>query len=812
MQMNYRLLLKGFLLLLLFVTPVFSQESETLVVCGMPGFSEITSGQCSRYNYTAQEESLVTGHFKIHFTLSGNDAATLAYATEIAVYAESSYVVQCLQMGYTPPPFDGTCGGDSLWDVYLRAITVAGFTERDDSVTGENRWVSHMSIRNNLTDANARREVVAHEFHHMVQFGYSKNDFLGSGNWFAENTAQWVVQYVFPPAKQRVLNRMNSGPGPLWTPWWSIASNNTGDFVSYEYGGALWPVFLDEWLSDSGVIRRLYDRFRETPARATYADMHHVVSSYYGKSLTRAFEQYAIWRNFTGSCFDSTTYNCVGSRNDDYHFSDAQKLGYLGTRSVETYPFVFDSTIGGPGGCSMTSLKGGSKNLRIDFQGDSAGTWSVFVLGIRTPQRSDEYRIPLDENDSGWICIPWSFADSFVVVPVRVDTLATILSYRLTADIDSTGPGNMLFPISVSSGPHGAIVPNGTVNVNYGSNALFTFLPDSGYHVDSLIVDGKHSGVSSSYTFSYVVAEHTLRVTFSNQYVITSTVIGPGAISPAGEISVTSGDSLRFTFAADSGTSLDSVLVSGSRVDSVEGYTFHSVLSNQSIVAYFSPDSFTITATSGSFGSILPYGTIRVSKGSGQVFSMNPDTGYVVGTLAVDGIPLPPAPNHEFTNIGSDHVIHAVFTPPSIEANVVEGWNLLSVPVTVNDARKILLFPSSVSNAYTFATTGGYIRQDTLRNGAGYWLKFSAAQGIPITGFLRTTDTVSVANGWNLIGAVSIPVAVSDIQQIPADILQSPFYEHNGTYMVAESLMPSKGYWVKSGAMGKLVLTGSAQK
>lgn len=800
------------LLLLLLSSHAYSQMPESPIVCGTPALDETPVVPCSRYTYATQEESLSTGHFKIHYTLLGSDATTLAYATEIAVYAESSYVVECLQMGFTPPPTDGVCGGDSLWDIYIRAITAAGFTERDDSVAGENRWISHVSIRSNLTDANARREVVAHEFHHMIQFGYSKNDFLGTGNWFAENTAQWVVPLVFPSAKQKVINRINSGPGPFWTPWWSITSNNTGDFVSYEYGGALWPIFLSEWLNDSEVMKRFYDRFRETTVRATYSDIQYVLSTYYEKTLDRAFEQYAIWRNFTGSCFDSTTFGCVGSRKDDFHFSDAQKLGYLATSSAGTYPFSYDSVAGGSGGCSITSLKDGSENLRVTFHGDSVGSWSAFVLGIKTPQQSQVYRIPLDEKDSGWISIPWSFADSFVVVPVRIDTLTTTLSYRIAADNDSTGPGNVLFPIVASAGSHGTINPSGTVNASYGTNAVFTLMPDSGYHVDSLVVDGKNIDSLFSYTFPYVVTEHTIRVAFSNQYTITAATSGSGTITPSGDLSVLFGDSVRFTFVADTGASLDSVIVDGSRVDSTEGYTFTTVTNNHSIAAYFSPDSFTITATAGLHGIIAPSGMVRVSKASNQSFSMDPDSGYVVGNLTIDGIPVTPATAHGFSNIGANHTINATFTPPSIEVSVTNGWNLVSLSLTVNDSRKNILFPSSVSNAYAFIGSGGYIRQDTIRNGIGYWLKFANTQDIQITGFLRTSDTVDVANGWNLIGSTSYAMSVSDVQQIPPGILQSPFYGHDGTYAVADSLLPSRGYWVKSGSLGKLVLTISGQK
>ncbi|MFN0156888.1 MAG: InlB B-repeat-containing protein [Bacteroidota bacterium] len=785
----------------------FGQSTEADAICGTPEIPERSLAECSRPFYSTPEESLATGHFKIHYTLFGVDAATHEYAAEIALHAESSYVVQCMQMGFLPPPSDSICGGDPRWDIYLKGISPAGFTVRDDSIAGENRWVSHVVVRANLSDEQARREVVAHEFHHMIQFGYSKNDFLGSAAWFSENTAEWIVPFVFPSANQKVLNRINSGPGPLRSPWWSITSNNSGDFVNYAYGGALWPTFLGEWLGDSGVTRQIYDRFRETPVRATFADMEFVLSSHYQKTLAGSLEHYAIWRNFTGSCPDSTTSGCTGSRRDNYHFSDANRLGYLTTQSVAIYPFTFDSVAIGSGGCSFTSLKSGKHNALVTFQGDSAGTWSVSVLGINTPGQSQVYTLPLDENDSGWISIPWSVADSFVVVPVRVDTLTSPLSYHLSVYDDSVSHGSAVHSITASSGGHGVITPDDTVSVSYGSDQTFTMQPDTGYHVDSVLADGVNIGAESAYTFSYVVADHSIRVVFSNQHTITASTSGPGSISPSGTQTVLFGDSIRFVTSTGPGGELDSVVVDGVRVDSTAGYTFRGITSDHTIRAFFFPDSFTITASADSNGAIVPSGAIRVGRESNRSFTIVPDSGFEVHAVVVDGIPVGDDTVYQFMNIGANHTINAIFrvAPLVMETSVMPGWNLVSLPFNVADARKVTVFPSAISAAYAFTSNGGYAIEDTMRSARGYWLKFSQPEDIAVVGFPHEQDTIDVLAGWNLIGPLSEPVVVSSIEQIPPDIIETPFYLYNGVYVAADSLLPAKAYWVKLNSEGRLV-------
>ena len=91
------------------------------------------------------------------------------------------------------------------------------------------------------------------------------------------------------------------------------------------------------------------------------------------------------------------------------------------------------------------------------------------------------------------------------------------------------------FAISASASTGGNISPTGVTNVTYGNNQLYTFTPDSGYLVTSVVVDGTPvTPVPASYTFSTVTAAHTIAVTFSGgTYTLTTAAIGSGTVSPA---------------------------------------------------------------------------------------------------------------------------------------------------------------------------------------------------------------------------------------------------------------------------------------
>lgn len=142
----------------------------------------------------------------------------------------------------------------------------------------------------------------------------------------------------------------------------------------------------------------------------------------------------------------------------------------------------------------------------------------------------------------------------------------------------------------------------------------------------------------------------------------------------------------------------------------------------------------------------------------------------------------------------------------TLQYPVANSWNLVSLPLTVADPRKTVVFPAATSFAYAFDVQGGYVRRDTLGNGIGYWLKFPSAQSVSITGALRARDSIAVHAGWNLIGSISSPALAASIIQIPPGIVTTSYYGYTGAYTTADTLKPAKGYWVKASQNGTIVL------
>jgi hypothetical protein len=141
----------------------------------------------------------------------------------------------------------------------------------------------------------------------------------------------------------------------------------------------------------------------------------------------------------------------------------------------------------------------------------------------------------------------------------------------------------------------------------------------------------------------------------------------------------------------------------------------------------------------------------------------------------------------------------------TIAFNNDAGWNLISLPLTVYDTYIGNLFPNSVTRAFYFDGTG-YKPTDTLKNGTGYWLKFSSAGSNELAGWIRSSDTVDVQTGWNIVGSISTPVPTDSVITQPAHIIVSSYYSYQSGYVTKDSLNPGKGYWVKVSQKGKLIL------
>ncbi len=150
-------------------------------------------------------------------------------------------------------------------------------------------------------------------------------------------------------------------------------------------------------------------------------------------------------------------------------------------------------------------------------------------------------------SPSGGVTVFYGNDQTFTVTPsggyevdaVTVDGSAATLTgtqYTFT-NVTAAHTINVTFKanvndITASAGSNGSLSPSGTITVSQNGSQIFTATPNSGYVVDTVLVDGGNSALDANnqYTFSNVVADHTISVTFSLEGEQTTTDI-PGCDS-----------------------------------------------------------------------------------------------------------------------------------------------------------------------------------------------------------------------------------------------------------------------------------------
>lgn len=220
--------------------------------------------------------------------------------------------------------------------------------------------------------------------------------------------------------------------------------------------------------------------------------------------------------------------------------------------------------------------------------------------------------------------------------------------------------------ISVTAGVNGAVSPAEEVlEVPLNENRQITVLPDSGYGIDQVLIDGNAVTLSdNTYTFESVSEDHTFIVTFEKVVTIHASSGNYGKLEPSGNITVPEGGFQSIQIVPNPGYEIDTVTVNNQPV-SISGkvHTFLDVKTNQTIHATFRLTQFTITAIASANGIISPKGEIQVVGGENQKFSFTPDDNYEIDQVLVDDQAVDITDLHYlFDTVIRDHTIAVSFS------------------------------------------------------------------------------------------------------------------------------------------------------
>lgn len=361
------------------------------------------------------ELTIYTGYFMIHYTLQGSDATTVAWAESVAVFAGQA-LTRFQELNWNPPPRDndGTSYQIYILDEYNRSNQSAwGETVPENIPVAPNQpnttlsWVQIQkdSIWRPYPKYEQLKAVVAHELHHAVQMSYripSKST-DGGELWFHENTSTYMERAVYP-SNTTFLYRFTYGSDPISLPHFPILSI----YSRYQYGGCLWPRFLDERYGLE-TVRHVWEILAGLASFDPLGAIDSTLRQSYSTDIVSALREYAVWRYFTGT------------RADTNHFSIADLLPTAPIRRLHTsYPASGDQypDIDYPGGTNYIAFSPGSGSFDVSFDGQDGHTWAASLVGVVSAGQPAVTEVSLNANGFGSASMQWSGKSQIVLAPI----------------------------------------------------------------------------------------------------------------------------------------------------------------------------------------------------------------------------------------------------------------------------------------------------------------------------------------------------------------------------------------------------------
>lgn len=208
-------------------------------------------------------------------------------------------------------------------------------------------------------------------------------------------------------------------------------------------------------------------------------------------------------------------------------------------------------------------------------------------MRLEIPTRPADPGGPRRRTAAARLCLLFALAAAWALAApasaLRGTRPATVRHVRLAPAAAAAAPART-FSIAAEALEHGRVFPSGRMLVAAGSDPVFRIVPDEGYRLDALLVDGVPVRRTGTLVLRDIRASHRVMAAFSpNEYVIIATAAPHVTIAPSGVVPVMHGESRTFTFSADSGHAVREVLVDGIPVRAQSRYTFSNVSAHHRI-------------------------------------------------------------------------------------------------------------------------------------------------------------------------------------------------------------------------------------
>jgi hypothetical protein len=277
------------------------------------------------------------GRFRIHYTTVGTDAVSLEdldgsgvpdYIEEVGRTMDHVYHIEIEEMDFPAPPEDFDIDGPE-WDVYIMNINDYGYTTWEDLVSqNPDVWTTYITMDNDYEDTKTKgldglHVTAAHEFFHMIQFGYN---FRYEDIFLMEAASTWMENAVYDSVND-YLNYL-----PYYFRDTNIPFNHSGSYR--EYGLSIWFHFLEKRFGGYEIVKEVWEQLVSYPAMGALDQALQIR----GSSLAAELTLFYGWNYMTGSRSDPVQFYPEGDTYPEIDLDGSYPFSSDTTMTVEVNP------------------------------------------------------------------------------------------------------------------------------------------------------------------------------------------------------------------------------------------------------------------------------------------------------------------------------------------------------------------------------------------------------------------------------------------------------------------------------------------
>jgi len=325
------------------------------------------------------------------------------YVNRVGEYMERSWYVEIDSMGYYAPPFDGTAGGDSLYDVYIDVPYGYAAPEEPSSQYPDRPYAttSYIDIGNDMRIPRYPfdplpfcKATCSHELFHACQFvfigqiGIYEEDYT---TWLLESSSNWIEESVWDELND-VYYYLNS--------YLPVSKQSLyHEDGRHMYASWIWNQYLSENFGRD-ILYSIWLKYMETYACAA---VDSVLRRDFGTTMNDQFQEFAVWNWFTNGRDDGNHYSEGGA------FFSADTVVYTTTH----YSYPASGIIGagyaaesyGANYILFETASADTGTYELTFSGDSQFVYGVNLI-LHDPSGSSYLQMDLNGNPSGELLIP----------------------------------------------------------------------------------------------------------------------------------------------------------------------------------------------------------------------------------------------------------------------------------------------------------------------------------------------------------------------------------------------------------------------